>query len=31
MGKTEEYRPLGRLGVDGKIILRDIFKKQDEG
>jgi len=30
-GKPEGKRPLGRPGVDGKIILRWIFRKWDVG
>ena len=26
VGKSEERRPLGRLGVDGSIILKWMFK-----
>jgi len=29
VGKTEGKRPLGRPGVDGRIILRWIFRKWD--
>jgi hypothetical protein len=29
--KPEENRPLGRPGVDGRIILRGIFSKCDVG
>jgi hypothetical protein len=28
VGKTEEKRPFGRPGVDGRIILRWIFRKR---
>ena len=31
MRKPEGKRPLGRLSVDGKIILRWIFRKWDVG
>jgi hypothetical protein len=31
VGKPEGKRPLGRLGVDGRIILRWIFRKWDVG
>ena len=31
MGKPEEKRPFGRPGVDGRIILRWIFRKLDVG
>jgi hypothetical protein len=31
VGKPEEKRPLVRPGVDGKIILRWIFRKWDVG
>jgi hypothetical protein len=29
VGKPERKRPLGRPGVDGRIILRSIFRKRD--
>jgi len=29
MGKPEGKRPLGRPGVDGRVILRWIFRKWD--
>jgi hypothetical protein len=31
VGKPEGKRPLGRPGVDGRIILRWIFRKWDVG
>ena len=31
VGKPEGKRPLGRLDVDGRIILRWIFRKWDVG
>jgi hypothetical protein len=31
VGKTEGQRPLGRLRVAGRIILKWILEKQDEG
>ena len=31
MGKPEGKRPLGRRGIDGKIVLRWIFSKWDVG
>jgi len=31
VGKLEGKRPLGRLGLEGKIILRWIFRKWDLG
>jgi hypothetical protein len=31
MGKPEGKRPLGRTGVDGRIILRWAFRKWDAG
>jgi len=31
VGKHEEKRPLGDPGVDGRIILRWIFRKWDVG
>jgi len=31
LGKTEGKRPLGRPRLDGRIILRWIFKKWDVG
>jgi hypothetical protein len=31
VGKPEGERPLGRLDVDGRIILRWIFRKWDVG
>ena len=31
MRKAEEKRPLGKPTVDGRIILKRIFKKWDEG
>ena len=31
LGKPKRKRPLGRPGVDGRIILRWIFWKWDEG
>jgi hypothetical protein len=31
VGKTERKRPLGRPGVDGRIILRWIFRKWEVG
>jgi len=30
LGKTEGKRPLGRLRVDGRIVLQCIFKKYDK-
>jgi len=30
LGKNEGKRPLGRLGVDDKIVLKCIFKKYDK-
>jgi len=29
VGKTEKKRPLGRKGLDGRIILRWIFRRWD--
>jgi hypothetical protein len=29
VGKPEEKRPLGRPGIDGRIILKRIFSKWD--
>ena len=31
MGKPEGKRPLGERGIDGRIILRCIFRKWDVG
>jgi len=31
VGKPEGKRPLERPGIDGRIILRWIFRKQDVG
>jgi hypothetical protein len=31
MGKPEGMRPLGRVGVDGRVILIWIFNKWDGG
>jgi hypothetical protein len=31
VGKPEGKRPFGRLGADGRITLRWIFRKRDEG
>jgi len=31
VGKSEGKRPLGELGVDGRIILRWIFRRWDVG
>jgi hypothetical protein len=31
VGKPEGKRPLGRPGVDGRIVLRWIFRKWDVG
>jgi hypothetical protein len=31
VGKPEGKRPLGRTSVDGRIILRWIFRKKDVG
>jgi hypothetical protein len=31
VGKPEGKRPLGKTGVDGRIILRWIFRKWDGG
>jgi hypothetical protein len=31
VGKLEEKRPLGRPNVDGRIIIRSIFRTWDEG
>jgi hypothetical protein len=31
VGKPEGRRPLGNPGIDGRIILKWIFKKLDEG
>jgi len=31
VGKPEGKRPLGRRGIDGKIVLRWIFSKWDVG
>jgi hypothetical protein len=31
MGKPDGKRPLGDLGVDGRIILRLMFRKRDVG
>jgi len=31
LGKTEGKRPLGRPGVDDRIVLKCIFKKYDKG
>jgi len=31
VGRAQSKNPLGRLGVDGTIILKWIFKKCDEG
>jgi hypothetical protein len=31
VGKPKGKRPLGRQGIDGRIILRQIFRKGDVG